>query len=855
MTSTARFLSNYQVPDFYIDTVFLEFNLHNTRTRVVNTMSIRRNGAHSRNVVLDGQHLTLISVKLNSETLLTDQYQLTDQTLSLALPDQCELTIETEVNPTENKALEGLYKSGDAYCTQCEAEGFRRITYFLDRPDVMAVYTTKVVADKSSFPFLLSNGNKIDAGDLAGNQHFVTWHDPHKKPCYLFALVAGNFDVLEDRYLTSEGRDVALEIYVDKGNLNKAHHAMKALKDSMRWDEQRFDLAYDLNVYMIVAVDFFNMGAMENKGLNVFNSKFVLADIASATDDDFFNVEAVIAHEYFHNWTGNRVTCRDWFQLSLKEGLTVFRDQEFSSDMHSAAVNRIRNVRTLRAHQFPEDAGPMAHPIRPEKVKEMNNFYTMTVYEKGAEVIRMIHTLLGEEKFKLGMDLYFERHDGAAVTCDDFVNAMQDASKVDLSQFRRWYQQSGTPQLSLDANYSIDSGELTLKLTQHHVATHDGQMKQDLHIPVKVELINQDDFSAQTQLLELTESHQSWTFSGYKQRPVVALLAGFSAPVIVTNEQDETDLISIMNHSTDEFCRWDAGQTLISGYIIQYAKQQISQFPMTIVDAFDKILQSDFDKAFIAEQISLPSFSELIAKSSGSDATNICLAISAMKVFLAQHLADQFNSVYQQCNQLFDDVASAIAIENRTLKNACLYYLSALPAGNSLIEQQFSTANNMTDSLAAIKYAATNDLGCFKALSDQFEQTWSTNTLVMDKWFSIQAMWNNDEVINHVNALLTHPLFSFENPNRARSLIGSFANGNPKYFHDMSGQGYEFLTNQVIKLDNINPQVASRMVTGLIQFQALDENRQSLIKRQLERINSKQSLSNDLEEKLTAALS
>ena len=603
---TPRYLADYREANFSIATVELTFALDEYKTRVTNRMKLSRVADDNQPLVLDGEHLTLVSVLIDDQALNAEQYQVSDSSLTIAI-DRKEFTLEiiTEINPVENTALEGLFKSGDAYCTQCEAEGFRRISYYLDRPDVMAIFTTKIIADKVQFPYLLSNGNKIAEGDLADGQHFVQWHDPFPKPCYLFALVAGDFDVLSDHYRTGSGRDVALEIFVDKGNIHKAHHAMASLKHSMVWDEKTFGLEYDLDIYMIVAVDFFNMGAMENKGLNVFNSKFVLADEKCATDVDYFNVEAVIAHEYFHNWTGNRVTCRDWFQLSLKEGLTVFRDQQFSADMHSAAVTRIQNVRVLRSMQFAEDAGPMAHPIRPEKVIEMNNFYTLTVYEKGAEVIRMIHTILGAEKFRKGIDLYFARFDGMAVTCDDFINAMTDASATDLSQFKRWYQQAGTPQLRVSEHFDAVSCEYQLTLEQNN------GNNPALHIPVGIELISGLGQSNQSQLLQLTEQKQTWTFQDYHQKPVLALLTGFSAPVRTQFLQSDQELQLLMTCATDEFCRWDAGQKLLTTYIVQAMQQPTLNLPDNLYQAFKDLLTADMSAAFKAEQLTLPSFSEL----------------------------------------------------------------------------------------------------------------------------------------------------------------------------------------------------------------------------------------------------
>ncbi len=845
---TPRYLADYSETNFSIATVDLTFELDEYKTRVTNRMRITRKIFDNQPLHLDGEHLTLLSVLIDDKPLSNDDYQVSDTGLTIAI-DNADFTLEivTEINPTENTALEGLFKSGDAYCTQCEAEGFRRISYYLDRPDVMATFTTKVIANKKQFPYLLSNGNKVAEGALADGQHFVQWHDPFPKPCYLFALVAGDFDVLRDNYLTGSGRDVALEIFVDKGNRHKAHHAMASLKHSMRWDEKTFGLEYDLDIYMIVAVDFFNMGAMENKGLNVFNSKFVLADEASATDVDYFNVEAVIAHEYFHNWTGNRVTCRDWFQLSLKEGLTVFRDQQFSADMHSAAVTRIQNVRVLRSMQFAEDAGPMAHPIRPEKVIEMNNFYTLTVYEKGAEVIRMIHTLLGADKFRKGIDLYFSRFDGMAVTCDDFIDAMADASAVDLTQFKRWYSQAGTPQITVSETFDTDSNEYQLTIEQANSG------KPALHIPIAIELISAAAQPNHSQLLALTDQTQSWTFKGYEQKPVLALLTGFSAPVRTQFSQSDEDLQLIMMRANDEFCRWDAGQKLLTTYIIQTLQQPATTLPDSLYQAFSTILMADISAGFKAEQLTLPSFSELADRIDEVNPIALLDAIDSIKLALAKKLAPLFLQQYQVSIQA-DYANDGNAIGKRALKNVCLSYLVNLRGHHDLIPRQYQNSNNMTDTLAALHCAAAQKHNDFSNMMADFASKWSDTALVMDKWFAIQASVNDETIYNNLSQLIAHPLFSLKNPNRARSLIGAFTMNNPRYFHCESGRGYDFLLAQLHLLNDINPQVASRLITPLIQFKSFDKPRQKLIKAKLFELTEQVTLSKDLKEKLDAAL-
>ncbi|GHE83770.1 aminopeptidase N [Thalassotalea profundi] len=848
----ARYLKDYLPSDFSINTIDLTFELDDNKTKVTSVMSISKNTSEANKIILNGEQLKLIAVYYNDTALNASEYQVDDDSLSFLIKDnECTVKIVTEIDPENNTSLEGLFKSGGAFCTQCEAEGFRRITYYLDRPDVMAKFTTKVIADKNLYPYLLSNGNKIDSGDLNNNRHFVTWEDPFLKPCYLFALVAGDFDLLQDSYKTTSGRDVRLEIFVDKGNKTKAHHAMASLKHSMRWDEDTFGLEYDLDIYMIVAVDFFNMGAMENKGLNVFNSKFVLADKETATDTDYFNVEAVIAHEYFHNWTGNRVTCRDWFQLSLKEGLTVFRDQQFSADMHSAAVTRIKNVRVMRAQQFSEDAGPMSHPIRPEKVVEMNNFYTLTVYEKGSEVIRMLHTLLGKDKFRQGLDLYFQRFDGQAVTCDDFVTAMADAAKIDLILFKRWYSQSGTPIVKVEESFNTNSGEYQINLSQLTLPTKDQATKYALHIPIAIELINNE--GTQSHLLELKSDNQQWRFSGFHEKPTLGFLANFSAPVKVDFEQSNSDLAIIMTSAKDKFLRWDAGQKLFSNTISQIITDTNYQIPAELIDILATQLCDNSDPALIAEQFTLPNFHELVEQFKPINPIKLVDALDKLKLFIAKGLEKQLLSIYQA---LADKpyLNNAQSIGDRALKNMSLSYLVLLPEHHDLVKRQYLTSDNMTDALAALQSSATQTVESFDAMMASFEQRWENTTLVMDKWFSLQAAYKGSNIFERLKNLTEHSLFSLKNPNRARSLIGAFAQNNSRYFHCETGRGYQFLADQICSLNAINPQVASRLITALIQYQDFDEYRQNLMKSQLERIAILPNLSKDLKEKLDAAL-
>ena len=857
--STARFLADYSPANFTIETVNLTIELDDTNTQVINELTLNRQGEHQEHLILDGEKLTLVSLSIDDELLSTDEYeQLNNNLIITTDKNNFKLTIVTEINPVDNTSLEGLFKSGGAFCSQCEAEGFRRISYYLDRPDVMAIFTTKVIADKTLYPYLLSNGNKIAQGELADNKHFATWYDPFPKPCYLFALVAGNFDLLTDTFTTFSGKEVALEIFVDKGNFHKAEHAMVSLKKSMTWDEQTFGLEYDLNIYMIVAVDFFNMGAMENKGLNVFNSKYVLADKTSATDTDYFNIEAVIAHEYFHNWTGNRVTCRDWFQLSLKEGLTVFRDQQFSADMHSSSVTRIQNVRVLRSMQFAEDAGPMAHPIRPEKVLEMNNFYTLTVYEKGAEVIRMLYTLLGKDNFRAGMDLYFKRFDGMAVTCDDFIDAMSDASNKDLRQFKLWYSQSGTPSIRVSESFDTVKSEYHLTLAQQSPITIKQPAPKALHIPVKLELIvnHNEETSIQEHLVELTAQEQSWTFSGLKAKPTLALFADFSAPVKVNFVQDDESLFTIISKANNSFCRWDAGQKLLMSTIKALTLKPLFEIPEQLINCFTGILGSNDEAAFIAEQLALPSFDEAADLIEQVDPIRLVNAISTLTLFLAEGLEQALLNKFQGCASVLNqaEVTDAEIIANKALKNTCLFYLASMERHARLVEQQFESSDNMTDSLAALNCSARYNLVNLPLAMQKFEKKWKTTPLVMDKWFSLGASVRSDDIFEQLNKLIAHDLFSIKNPNRARSLIGAFAMSNPKYFHSPTGKGYQFLADKIAELNTINPQVASRLITPLIQFNSFAMPHKKLMQDQLVRLQSLPNLSNDLKEKLDAAL-
>ena len=868
MYAKAKYRKDYQTPDFTVTDIYLDFQLEPEKTVVIATSQYQRLNKESTTLRLDGHDFQFSSIKLNGKPF--SQYQQDSESLTLDLArveaDQFELEITTILSPAANTSLQGLYQSDEAFCTQCEAEGFRQITYMLDRPDVLARYTTKITADKAKYPFLLSNGNRINSGDLEDGRHWVEWNDPFPKPSYLFALVAGDFDVLKDQFITKSGREVALELYVNRGNLDRADWAMQSLKRAMKWDEERFDLEYDLDIYMIVAVDFFNMGAMENKGLNIFNDKYVLANPQTATDDDYLAIESVIAHEYFHNWTGNRVTCRDWFQLSLKEGLTVFRDQEFSSDTGSRPVNRINNVKFLRTVQFAEDAGPMAHPIRPEKVIEMNNFYTVTVYEKGAEVIRMLHTLLGEEGFQKGMKLYIAENDGKAATCEDFVSAMERANDLDLTQFRRWYSQSGTPELTISDRYDEKNHVYQLQVSQLTPPTADQMEKVNLHIPLKIALYDEKG-AAQTlydadgvvdNVLNITQKDQTFEFHNIYTKPVPALLCDFSAPVKLDYDYSTSQLITLLKFAENGFIRWDAAQMLLAvelrRNVTNYQQGQPLDLSAETAAVLYQVLdnyQKDIELTSLI--LTLPKATEFAELFKTIDPD----AISAVREFMAQTIADNLKELllktYNQI-RLDEYQINRQDIALRKLRNVCLSYLAYSNIGNNLVNKHYTYSNNMTDTLAALTSATQAKLACRDSLLADFEQKWQHDGLVMDKWFALQATRPEENVLQNVMQLMDHPSFNFNNPNRVRSLIGAFAGQNLKAFHAIDGSGYRFLTDILIKLNKSNPQVASRLIEPLIRFARYDAQRQTLMKRALERISETEDLSRDLFEKIEKAL-
>ena len=854
----AQYLKDYQAPQFSIQHIDLRFELAPLKTSVQSTMTINRTDESNADLALDGVDLTLISLMVDDKAY--DDYTLEDEKLIIHnLPESFILKIENHIDPQTNTSLEGLYLSGGAYCTQCEAEGFRKITYYLDRPDVLASFDVTIIADKK-YTHLLSNGNQIESGNLDDGRHFVKWQDPFKKPSYLFALVAGDFDVLRDHYTTQSGRKVELALFVDKGNLSKTPHAMTSLKKSMQWDEERFNLEYDLDIYMIVAVDFFNMGAMENKGLNIFNSKCVLANQETATDKDYHTIESIVGHEYFHNWTGNRVTCRDWFQLSLKEGLTVFRDQEFSSDLGSRALNRIDAVKVMRTHQFSEDAGPMAHPIRPEKVIEMNNFYTVTVYDKGAEVIRMMHTLLGEEKFQQGMALYFERHDGQAVTCDDFVAAMSDASGIDLTQFKRWYSQAGTPKLNVEQAYDEQNQTFTLSIEQF--APDNQPNNALLHIPFAIELLDSEgqslplviDNQPQDSVLNVTEKTQQFVFEGIKQRPVAVLLEDFSAPCIVNQNTSAADLLHIMRFARSDFSRWDAQQRLFTNEMKAAIASGEACLSDDILSALKLLVDNrEGDLALIAELLKLPSYDTLAAEYAVIPVDDIIAVQNAFESQIANFLTESLVNCY---NALEDDGStSATAVAVRALKQLCLHYLAKTNHSdvNGLIEES-AHSNNMTNALAALSAVVKANHSLCDTLLTEFDAKWRHDVLVMDKWFALQAMKDSATSISDIKALYDHPSFDFGNPNRVRALVGSFSHFNITQFHRADGKGYQLLGDLLVKLNDINPQNASRMLTPFMSWKRYDENRSAAMKAQLQRLADLDGLSDDLFEKVEKAL-
>ncbi|MDP6535577.1 MAG: aminopeptidase N [Gammaproteobacteria bacterium] len=883
------YLKDYRPPAFTIETTDLVFDLYENKTLVVAKLLFKRNeespDSETDTLVLHGRHMELERLFVRGKRLKSNQFLMDDDTLTIpelsffvGRPvEQFTMEIHTRLEPQNNTALEGLYKSRKMFCTQCEAEGFRCITYYLDRPDVMSTFTTTIKADRDKYPVLLSNGNNIASGvdEKDASRHWVTWEDPFKKPAYLFALVAGDLVSLDDSFTTCNGRDIKLQIFVEEKDIDKCDHAMVSLKNAMRWDEEIYGREYDLDIFMIVAVDDFNMGAMENKGLNIFNTGCVLAEPNTTTDLAFQRVEAVVAHEYFHNWSGNRVTCRDWFQLSLKEGFTVFRDAEFSADMGSRTVKRVEDANFLKTIQFAEDAGPMAHSVRPDSYMEISNFYTVTIYEKGAEVVRMISLILGAENFRKGSDLYFDRHDGQAVTTEDFVKAMEDASGADLSQFRRWYGQAGTPVLNVTGEYDAQRSQYTLTVEQHCPDTPGQNDKQPFQIPLGVGLIDQrgeavllklkDDPDAYEpavdRVLNVVQLSQQFVFTGVVKKPVPSLLRSFSAPVRLNFDYSREELFFLMVHDSDGFNRWNAAQLLAIDVIHELQQCRLDgqpgDVPQILIDAYSGVLDSvlvpnELDKAMIAHLLVLPTEGSLIELAEIADVDAIHGVREAIANSLAARLVDKFTAVYEANCSDAPYQADAASIARRALKNLALAYL-VRTGGDEWIEacnEQFVTASNMTDRMAALRCLVNAESDRGKELAalalQTFYEQWQHEPLVVDQWFVVQATCQLPHALDKVHQLLEHEAFDIRNPNKVRSLIGAFCGQNFTGFHAASGTGYEFLADRVLELDKLNPQIAARLLTPLTRWKKFDSGRQAMMQSQLQRIKAEAELSKDV---------
>lgn len=852
------YLKDYQAPAWRIDSVDLQFSLFETHALVTAALTFECTQAEPTAMVLDGELLTLESIEVNGHPLADHEYRVSDEALTLLNPPaKGVLKTVVRIEPQNNTALEGLYRSGGMFCTQCEADGFRRITYFMDRPDVLATYRTRVEADRSQYPVLLSNGNPFESGELDAGRHYVVWEDPFPKPCYLFALVAGDLHLEQSSFTTASGREVDLRLYVEPQNADKCEHAMQSLKNAMRWDEETFGLEYDLDIYMVVAVDDFNMGAMENKGLNVFNSRFVLARPEIAEDSDYEDIEAVIGHEYFHNWTGNRVTCRDWFQLSLKEGLTVFREQEFSADMNARSVKRIADVRRLRSFQFPEDAGPTAHPVRPDSYSESNNLYTATVYEKGGEVIRMLHGLVGKAGFRAGMDLYFERHDGQAVTCEDFVAAIADANNVDLSAYLGWYTQAGTPKLSMTQRYDADNQALTLRFTQETLPTAGQPEKQALPIPIAIGILDSAGEPCSAVLsagagreadggwvLELSQSEGEFVFNQVPVNAVPSVLSGFSAPVELATDLTREQKLLLLEKDSDAFARWDAGQQLavdeLSALVSGAQTAVADDFVQACGGAIERVLSgNDDDYALYAELLTFADESSLVNRLSRVDVHSIHHAVSALRAGLASALSAQWQSLYDYCHARAENASA------RALRNVALRYLAAAePAeADAIVISQLESATCMTDSMGALKVAVHENLPSKQTLLDAFYEQWQGEPLVVNKWLSVQAAQPSMDALTIVKALAEHEAFDITNPNKVRALFNMYAAWNPVGFHGGGAAAYAFIADQVLRLNELNPQVAARLVGAFNHWRKFDGEARLEMQQQLQRIQSASGLS------------
>ena len=852
---------DYTPPSYGISSVNLEFDLTPTGTEVIAKLRFQpwKNESVGQKLRLDGEDLNLLEIAVDDDQLPESDYMVDSEGLTLLSPPTHDFTLSTRVaiSPQENTRLEGLYLSNGIYCTQCEAEGFRRITYFLDRPDVMASYEVEIRAPKAEAPVLLSNGDLIASGDLSDGRHFARWRDPHKKPSYLFALVAGDLGKTSDTFTTKSGKPVDLAIWTEHDQIDKTDYAMDALKRSMAWEEEIYGLEYDLNQFNIVAISDFNMGAMENKSLNIFNAKYILANPLTATDNDYSFIESVVAHEYFHNWTGNRVTCRDWFQLSLKEGLTVFRDQQFSADMRSEPVQRIQDVRQLRARQFPEDAGPLAHPIRPDSYIEINNFYTATVYEKGAEVIRMLSRLIGWEDFRKGIDLYFERHDGTAATCDDFIDAMADASGKNLSLFRRWYSQSGTPTLHVTKNFQDGIFELTI---HQKIPPTPGQSKKEpMEMPIEVGLIGPDGKDIVSKVLILSQEKQSWTFEGLKTTPVISINRSFTSPVKIDDRETDSDRSFRMAHDQDAFNRWEAGQAFAQDILIKMVEEleanRAPQIPSNFLAAWEQILKDpNIDPAFRSLLMTLPSVENVAEAMTIANFDAIFSARQTLRNTLALANSKRLEVIWNDMQDSGDFNPSAIAAGKRALSGTVLAYLSRLPNGDSRALEATSNATNMTDKIAAL--SALNDMpGRARDIALQnFREDYDGQTHVLDKWFSLVATAPIPSALSDIRQAMRDPTFTLSNPNKARALIGGFVAANPTEFHREDGSGYAFHAEMTVTLDQINPQTAARMLAPLGRWRRMDEGRQSKMRTALEEIASTQGVSRDVFEIATKAL-
>lgn len=873
-------LKDYHPPAFLIDAVELTFELDPSATKVTAKSSFRRNpdvDADTSPLMLDGEGLELISIALDGETLPSTRWRLTKDSLELdSPPDAFELTIVTTVDPASNKALEGLYMSSGRFCTQCEAEGFRKITYYLDRPDVLARFRVRLVADKGTYPVLLSNGNCADSGETQGGKHYAVWDDPFPKPCYLFALVAGDLARVSGHYTTASGKSVELHIYVEHDKESRAEYALDALMRSMRWDEDVYGLEYDLDIFNIVAVSDFNMGAMENKSLNIFNDKFILADPITATDTDYAWIESVVAHEYFHNWTGNRVTCRDWFQLSLKEGLTVFRDQQFSADQRSTAVQRIEDVKRLRAAQFTEDASPLAHPVRPDSYAEINNFYTHTVYEKGAEVVRMIHTLIGETAFRAGMDTYFERHDGQAVTCEDFVNAMQTASGADLTQFMLWYQQAGTPRVHVTGSYDAATRCYTLELNQSVKPSPGQPVKRPMHIPLAIGFVDraggslkvthqtkdgQTSGAHETHLISLTDQSSVYTFGGFPYdsgRPVPSINRGFSAPIIVDMDRGEDELGALLAHDPDPISRWDAAQELALRVMRKkFLDDSYEQSLNALLSSMDVALESALEDAGLAAQIlSLPVESTIADSFENYDPLQIYDLRTWLQNEIGKHLCDKLVTLYESITTAVPYDPIGPEANKRALKHQALMYLTHTDYQMyaTLASEQYENGESMTARASALQALNVLDSDLRRNALNDFEHRFASDSLVMDKWFTLEATHPTPQALIRVEDLKLHRTYDPENPNKIRALIGSFASGNTVGFHQISGAGYKFVADQVLEIDAFNPQTAARLAGIFQTWSRYDAKRKSLMQSELVRISSAPNLSHDVNEIVSKAL-